>query len=53
MYLRWNSSLYQGLNKLMLPLENIWVPDLVVENRYYQYDQLAELGWDFGYCSLP
>ena len=34
MYLRWNTSMYEGLDKIMLPLEKIWVPDLVVENRY-------------------
>ncbi len=32
-YLRWNVSEYDGIDKLMLPLEKMWVPDLVVENR--------------------
>ncbi len=31
-YLTWNSSDFSGIQKIMLPLAEIWIPDVAVEN---------------------
>ncbi|CAG0898234.1 unnamed protein product [Darwinula stevensoni] len=39
-YLKWDTKDYGGIEQIMVPYASIWTPDIILGNRYYNFQSL-------------